>query len=110
MSPRIERDALGEKEIPDDAYYGVQTQRAVENFPISGRTAHPELIIATVQIKKAAAQGGLAGSNLAGQQDETAVTLDPILQMCERLAVMLAHVKIERIRRDRKGVLIEAEI
>ncbi len=56
MSPRIERDALGEKEIPDDAYYGVQTQRAVENFPISGRTAHPELIIATVQIKKAAAQ------------------------------------------------------
>ncbi|GAG05138.1 unnamed protein product, partial [marine sediment metagenome] len=56
MSPRIERDALGEKEIPDDAYYGVQTQRAVENFPISGRTAHPALIIATVQIKKAAAQ------------------------------------------------------
>ncbi|MBA7478167.1 Fumarate hydratase class II [subsurface metagenome] len=56
MSPRMERDALGEKKIPDDAYYGVQTQRAVENFPISGRTAHPELIIATVQIKKAAAQ------------------------------------------------------
>lgn len=56
MSPRIERDALGPKEIPDHALYGVQTQRAVENFPISGRTAHPALITATVQIKKAAAQ------------------------------------------------------
>jgi aspartate ammonia-lyase len=56
MSPRIERDALGEKELPDKAYYGVQTQRAVENFPISGRTAHPALIVATVQIKKAVAK------------------------------------------------------
>ena len=34
--PRIERDLLGEKEIPGDAYYGVQTARAKENFQISG--------------------------------------------------------------------------
>jgi aspartate ammonia-lyase len=42
--------------VPADAYYGGQTQRAVDNFPISGFTAFPELVTATVQIKKAAAQ------------------------------------------------------
>jgi aspartate ammonia-lyase len=53
---RIERDPLGEVRVPADAFYGAQTQRAVENFPISGLTAHPELIRATVLIKRAAAQ------------------------------------------------------
>jgi aspartate ammonia-lyase len=56
MRFRIERDPLGELRVPADAYYGVQTQRAVENFPISGMTAPPELVTATVQIKKAAAE------------------------------------------------------
>jgi fumarate hydratase class II len=36
---RTERDPLGEVQVPDDAYYGAQTQRAVENFPISGLRA-----------------------------------------------------------------------
>jgi aspartate ammonia-lyase len=53
---RIERDPLGEVRVPADAYYGGQTQRAVENFPISGLTAPPELVTATVLIKKAAAE------------------------------------------------------
>jgi aspartate ammonia-lyase len=53
---RIERDPLGEVRVPAGAYYGVQTQRAVENFPISGLTAPPELVAATVQVKKAAAE------------------------------------------------------
>jgi aspartate ammonia-lyase len=53
---RIERDPLGEVRVPAAAYYGVQTQRAVENFPISGLTAPPELVTATVQVKKAAAE------------------------------------------------------
>lgn len=52
---RIEKDSFGPKEIPDDVYYGVQTVRAAENFPISGWRAHPSFIKATVQIKKAAA-------------------------------------------------------
>ncbi len=52
---RVERDSMGELEIPKNAYYGVQTQRAVVNFPISGWKTHPELILATVHIKKAAA-------------------------------------------------------
>ena len=53
---RVERDPLGEVRVPADAYYGAQTLRAVENFPVSGLTAPPELVVATIQIKKAAAE------------------------------------------------------
>src|SRR6059036_773596 len=53
---RVERDPLGELDVPDDAYYGVQTARAVENFPISGLHAPPDLVTATILVKKAAAE------------------------------------------------------
>ena len=52
---RIEHDSIGEKEVPIDAYYGVQTLRAHENFYITGLKMHPELIKSVAQIKKAAA-------------------------------------------------------
>ncbi|HEV2385943.1 MAG TPA: aspartate ammonia-lyase [Candidatus Acidoferrales bacterium] len=52
---RIEKDSLGEKPVPAEAYYGIQTARAIENFPISGYRAHPKLIRAIGMIKKAAA-------------------------------------------------------
>src|SRR5690625_2364069 len=52
---RIEKDLLGNKEVPADAYYGVQTLRAVENFPITGYRIHEELITAMAIVKKAAA-------------------------------------------------------
>jgi aspartate ammonia-lyase len=67
---RIERDPLGEVRVPADAYYGGQTQRAVDNFPISGFTAFPELVVATVLIKRAAAEAnrelGRLDSRVAG--------------------------------------------
>ncbi len=53
---RIERDPIGDVRVPASAYFGGQTARAVENFPISGLTAPPALITATVLIKKAAAE------------------------------------------------------
>src|SRR5512134_468429 len=56
IQPRIERDSLGERELPADVYYGIQTARAIENFPISDWRPYPSLIIATVRIKKAAAR------------------------------------------------------
>src|SRR5918993_206910 len=56
MKVRIERDPLGDVRVPAEALYGAQTQRAVENFAISGLKASPELVTATVLIKKAAAQ------------------------------------------------------
>ncbi|MBP3951234.1 aspartate ammonia-lyase [Bacillus suaedae] len=52
---RTERDLLGEKKVPKSAYYGIQTMRAVENFPITGYPPHPELIRAFGYVKKAAA-------------------------------------------------------
>ncbi len=55
MKMRTEKDSLGEKQVPADAYFGIQTQRAVENYPISGYRAHPNLIRAMGMIKKAAA-------------------------------------------------------
>jgi aspartate ammonia-lyase len=60
MAFRVERDPLGDVRVPAGAYYGGQTTRAVENFPISGLTAHPELVTATVLIKKAAAEANAA--------------------------------------------------
>src|SRR3954453_17877596 len=64
MATRVERDPLGELHVPADAYYGVQTQRAVENFPISGFTAPPALVTATVLIKQACARANASLARL----------------------------------------------
>ena len=53
---RTEKDSLGNKEIPANVYYGIQTLRAVENYPISGMRAHPTLIRAIGMVKQAAAE------------------------------------------------------
>jgi aspartate ammonia-lyase len=53
---RMEKDSIGPKEIPADVYYGIQTARAVENYPISGMKAHPTLVRAFGMVKRAAAE------------------------------------------------------
>jgi aspartate ammonia-lyase len=60
MAVRVERDPLGEFEVPAEAYYGVQTARACANFPISGLTAPDPLVRATVLVKRAAAEANAA--------------------------------------------------
>jgi aspartate ammonia-lyase len=57
---RSEKDSLGVKRIPADVYYGIQTARAVENYPISGMRAHPTLIRAIGMVKQAAAEANRA--------------------------------------------------
>src|SRR5690625_2598761 len=52
---RMEEDLLGKKAVPKDAYYGIQSVRAKENFNITGYSLDSELIIALAQVKKAAA-------------------------------------------------------
>ena len=52
---RKEKDSMGDMQVPDDAYYGAQTQRAVENFPISGITISKSMIQALGKIKRSAA-------------------------------------------------------
>jgi len=56
---RTERDSLGALEVPADAYYGVQTARAIANFPISGERLHPEMVRAVARIKIAAAHANM---------------------------------------------------
>ena len=65
MTIRIETDTLGTMEVPASAYYGAQTARAVENFPISGLKPHPAFVWAVVIIKKCAAQANMATGRLS---------------------------------------------
>jgi len=53
---RVEHDSMGEVRVPAEALWGAQTQRAVENFPISGRPIHGELVHALALIKAEAAR------------------------------------------------------
>ena len=75
---RIEHDTMGEVRVPASALYGAQTQRAVENFPISGDSLDPAQLIALARIKKAAALAnkqlgtldGAIADAIAGAADE----------------------------------------
>lgn len=76
---RYENDSLGKKQVPFNAYYGVQSLRAAENFRITGTTVHPEMIKSIVEIKMAAAitnkDAGIIGKNVA----------DAIVKACEEI-------------------------
>ena len=52
---RLESDSIGEKQVPADAYYGVQSMRAMENFSITGARLHTEMINSLATLKKACA-------------------------------------------------------
>lgn len=71
---RIEKDFLGEKRIPIDAYYGVQTMRAVENFPITGLRIDKTLIRSMAMVKKAAAMANAEIGQLDKKIAEAIVT------------------------------------
>ena len=78
---RIEKDSIGEKQVPINAYYGVQSLRAKENFCISGKKVNPELVKATVEIKKAAAITNAKAGVLSKQRaDAMCWACDQILQ------------------------------
>ncbi|OIO39014.1 MAG: aspartate ammonia-lyase [Candidatus Omnitrophica bacterium CG1_02_46_14] len=81
MAPtRTEKDSIGPRQIPENVYYGIQTDRAIENFPISGLKAHPRFIDAYVYIKKAAALANLRAGELSESSAKAIVkTCDEIL-------------------------------
>src|SRR5215831_13533393 len=80
MATRVERDPLGEVQVPAAAYYGAQTQRAVENFPISGLKAPAALVSATVLVKQACARAnGALGRLDPAVADAIARAADEIL-------------------------------
>ncbi len=85
---RTERDSMGEVRLPAEVYYGPQTQRAVDNFPISGRTLPPEMIRAMGLVKWAAATanrdlGKLTGSGKSPLADKQA---EALLAACREVA------------------------
>ena len=80
MATRVERDPLGEVQVPAAAYYGAQTQRAVENFPISGLKAPAALVTATVLVKQACARAnGALGRLDAAVADAIVRAADEVL-------------------------------
>jgi aspartate ammonia-lyase len=76
---RIEKDTLGEVRVPPDALYGAQTQRAVENYPISGLREHPLFIRSFILLKRAAA---LANRELGAMDEQLA---NAIVAACDRI-------------------------
>jgi fumarate hydratase class II len=70
MSNRTERDSLGEVQVPAEAYYGANTQRAIDNFRISGLALPGPLIIALARIKRQAARVNLALGRLPKAEAE----------------------------------------
>ncbi len=79
MAFRNEKDSLGEFKVPHDAWYGVQTARAVDNFPISGRKPDTDFIRAHVAIKLAAAHANCQPDWLS------AAKRDAIVSACQRV-------------------------
>src|SRR5713101_7413063 len=77
---RIEKDSMGEVKVPAQAYYGAQTQRAVENFPISGQPLPARLIRALGLVKLAAA---IANRDLGKLKPDLA---EPIIQAAREVA------------------------
>lgn len=73
MANRIEKDTMGAVEVPEGAYYGAQTQRAINNFPISGLKPHRALVRATLKIKKCAAQANMTTGRLDRELGEAIV-------------------------------------
>ena len=76
---RIEKDSIGTKQVPVDAYYGVQSLRGCENFQITGQRLRPEFIESLAQIKKACA---ICNYNV-GELDEE--RKDTIIKVCDEI-------------------------
>ena len=79
MNVRIESDTIGDIEVPDERYWGAQTQRSLQNFDIAGQTMPIELIRAFAHLKKAAAQ---VNTDLTDFDKEKA---DAIAKVCDEI-------------------------
>lgn len=89
VQTRIETDLLGTQQIPADALWGIHTARAVQNFPVSGRPVHPELIKAYGEVKLANAQ---INHQLGYWQDEAKA--DAIEKACWEMSAGLLNEHI----------------
>ncbi len=79
MKFRTEKDSMGAKPVPAEAYYGVETVRAIENFPISATRFHPDFTWALATVKKACARANQSLGRLDGRRAKA------ILQACDEI-------------------------
>lgn len=81
MSPfRVEKDFLGNLDVPEDVYWGIHTQRALNNFRISALNVNPSLIRALAQVKKACSQANAETGYLSSEK------ADAIEKACDEIA------------------------
>ncbi len=93
---RTERDLLGEKAVPADAFYGVHTARAIENFPLAGCPAHPALVAAYGDVKLACA---LTNQAMGVWADDVAKA-EAIIRACREMAAgdLTRHVVVDALQ------------
>ena len=91
MSFRIEKDSLGEFQVPDNAYYGPFTARALEQYHVTGNKSHLNLVKAYVMIKRSAA---LTNFELQILDEKIAKA---IIQACDEILSGRARVQGERL-------------
>lgn len=82
---RIEKDVIGNMEIGDDKYYGINTARAMENFKISGQRPDSDHIISMARLKEAAAWANMVGGKLSREKAEA------IIKGCEQIIAGSYH-------------------
>lgn len=82
---RIESDSIGSKKVPIDAYYGVQSLRGAENFPITGNRLHPEMIRSLARLKKACA---IANADAGVLDQKVAKAIE---EACDRIVAGRYH-------------------
>ena len=99
---RVETDLIGTKEIEKDAYYGLQTLRAYENFNITGRRVHPEFIRSLAAVKKAAAITNCQTGELSEERKNA------IVQACDEIwrESCMTHSSPIPSRAEREPLLI----
>jgi aspartate ammonia-lyase len=92
---RIETDLLGSREIPSESLWGIHTQRAIENFPISGRLIHPELVKAYGEVKLACFQTNKALGYFPDQNKAEAIE-----RACAEMAggYLTRHISVDALQ------------
>ena len=90
---RIEKDSLGELEVPAGVYYGANVARALVNFPISNRKVHPRIIDAYCWIKRAAAEVNMKAGRLPAEKAKAIEKAVP----CERVGMSVIGLEVPHV-------------
>ena len=94
---RIEADSIGQHAVPVDAYYGVQSLRARENFPITGQSLHPRFIQSLAYVKKACAITNQTCHRLS--EDVAQAIVQPVMRSSitnSKMPLLLIRFKVEQ--------------